>query len=72
MTTIPHLSIRLNSSLKLSARTPTRTNLTHPQSDSFIKNFPKDVFYFLSGLNSQNACGPDGVPPIILKTVPPC
>ncbi len=33
-----------------------------------IKIIKNDVFFALSGLNSQKACGPNGVPPIVLKT----
>ncbi len=43
---------------------------THHPSDSFmpfIKILHNDVFNALSGLNSQKAYGPDGVPPIVLK-----
>ncbi len=34
---------------------------------ALIKISDKNVFYALSGLDSRKACGPDGVPPIILK-----
>ncbi len=33
-----------------------------------IKILPNDVFYALSGLNSKKDYGPNGVPPIVLKT----
>ncbi len=33
----------------------------------FIEISYKDVFYALSGLHSRKACGPDGVPHIVLK-----
>ncbi len=32
-----------------------------------IKFLPNEVFCAFSGLNPQKACGPDGVPPIVLK-----
>ena len=32
-----------------------------------IKITYNEVFYALSGLDSRKACGPDGVPPIVLK-----
>ncbi len=41
-----------------------------------IEILPNEVFYALSGLIPQNAYGPDGVPPIVLKNcasvVTPC
>ncbi len=43
---------------------------TYPRSDStllFVRILTKDVFYVLSGLNSQEAYLPDGVRPIVLK-----
>ncbi len=56
-----HLSLRLNSTLKLSDYIP---------SDSFmpvIKILHNDVFYTLSGHSSWKPCGPDGMPPVIFK-----
>ncbi len=43
---------------------------THPPSDSFmpvIRILSNNVFYPLSGVNSQKAYGPNGLPPIVLK-----
>ncbi len=47
----------------------------HTPSDYFvtvIKILKSEVFHDLSGLNPRKAYGPDGVPPIALKTLPPC
>ncbi len=71
---LSHLSLNLNSSLRLSLPTPLWTiqgiflRLTPPLTlMPAIKNLSNDVFYALSGINPQNAYGPDGVPPIVLK-----
>ncbi len=69
------LSLKLNSFLKPSVITPSWTILgiflllISPQTHLWlIKILPNEVFYALSGLNSQKAYGADGVPPIVLKT----
>ncbi len=73
------LFLKLNSLLILSLQTPLWTiqsmflQLIPPLTHLCLlsKILKNDVFYVLSGLNTQKAYGPDGVPPIVPKNCAP-